>query len=60
MVGADIFSIKNYMLLCIVEYYIKFSVMKKNDSLTASDIVEAAKIIMNCGYDMVTDNVTLQ
>ena len=45
VVGADIFSIKNYTLLCIVDYYSRFPVIKKADSLTADDLVKAAMIV---------------
>ena len=43
-VGADIFSIHNNTLLYIVDYYSKFSVMKKADGLSADDLVRAVNI----------------
>ena len=45
MVGADTFSIKNNMPLCLVHYYSKFPVVKKADGLLADDLIKAAKIV---------------
>ena len=39
MVGADIFSINNHVVLCIVDYYSKFPIVKKADGLTADDLI---------------------
>ena len=45
MVGAGIFSIKNNMLICIVDYYSKFPIVKKADGLSADDLIRGAKIV---------------
>ena len=45
VVGADILLVKNKALLCIVDYYGKFSIVKSDDSLTADDLVKAVKIV---------------
>ena len=45
VVGADIFSIKDYTLLCIEDYYSKFPNIRKADSLAANDLVKTAKIV---------------
>ena len=39
VVSADIFVIKNKMLLCIVDYHSKIPILKKVDSLAAYAIV---------------------
>ena len=44
-IAADIFSITNNMLLCIVDYYSKFPIMKKADSLSADNLIGTAKIM---------------
>ena len=44
VVGAYICSINNNMLLCIVNDYSKFPIMKKADSLSTDDLIRAAKI----------------
>ena len=46
MAGADMFSITNKTLLCIVPYYTKFPIMKKADGLSADDLIRAAKIVL--------------
>ena len=47
---ADIFSISNNMLLCIVYYYMKFSIVKKVDGLAANDLIKEAKMVFTeCG-----------
>ena len=38
-------SINDNMLFFIVDYYSKFHIMKKADSLSADDIIRAAKIV---------------
>ena len=38
-VGADIFSINSKTLLCIVDYYTKFPIVKKADGFTAADLI---------------------
>ena len=45
VVDADTFSINNNMLLCIVDYYSKFFIMKKGNGLSDSDPIRAAKIV---------------
>ena len=47
VVGADIFSVKNNILLCIVYYYSKFPVVKKTDGLLADDLLKVAKIVLH-------------
>ena len=39
VVGADTFMINNIILLCIVDYYIKFWVITKVESLSAKDLI---------------------
>ena len=34
VVGADIFSVKNNMLLCVVDYYTKLPIIKKAGGLS--------------------------
>ena len=43
VVSADIFSITNDTLLCIVDYYSKFPVVKKTDGLLVDNLVRMAK-----------------
>ena len=43
IVDADIFSIINETLLCIVYYYSTFLVVKRADGLSADDLVRATK-----------------
>ena len=45
LVGAYIFSIHNNTLLCIVDYYSKFPIMKKADGLSADDLFREMKIV---------------
>ena len=45
VVGADIISINNNMLLCIVNYYSKFPIMKKADGLLADNLFRAVRIV---------------
>ena len=42
--GADIFSIKNNTLLCIVDCFSKFPVLNREDSLLADDLIRASEI----------------
>ena len=44
VVSADIFVIKDKMLLYSVDYYSKFSIVKMVGSLTADDLVQMAKM----------------
>ena len=45
VVGPDIFSIKNNMLLSIVDYDSKFFIVKNIDGFSADDLIKAAKIV---------------
>ena len=45
VVAADVFSINYNMLLCIVDYYSKFPIVKKADGLSADDLTRGAKIV---------------
>ena len=45
VVSADIFSITNNILLCIVNYYSMFPIVKKTGGLLANDLIKAAKIV---------------
>ena len=45
MIDADIFSINKNILLCIVDYYNKFHIMKKAGGLSADDLIKAVRIV---------------
>ena len=45
MVGANIFTIKNNTLLCIVDYHSKFPVVMKTDSLSGDNLIRMVKIV---------------
>ena len=45
VVGGDIFMINATYLLCIVDYYSKFPVIEKVESLSAKDLIQAAKVV---------------
>ena len=45
MVGADIFFIKNKTLMSIVHYYCNFPIVKRADSVTGDDLINAVKIV---------------
>ena len=45
VVGAEIFSIKNNMLLCIVDKNSKFPAVQRNGGLLADDLITAAVIV---------------
>ena len=45
LVGADIFTIKNSILLCIVDYHSKFPIVKKGDGLSEGNLIRVAKIV---------------
>ena len=47
VVGADIFMINNENLLCIVDYYRKFPVIKKVESLSPEDLLWAVRIVFS-------------
>ena len=49
VVCNDIFTIKNNTLLCIVDDYIKFPVVKKADGLLADKLIRAALCMHNLG-----------
>ena len=46
VVGADIFSLNNNTLLCVVDYYSTFPIMRKADRLSADDLIRAVKIVI--------------
>ena len=39
VVGVELLSINYKMLLCIVDYYSKFPIMKKAEGLSADDLI---------------------
>ena len=45
MVGADIFTVEHNALLCIVDHYSKFPVIKKTDDLLADILIKVVKIV---------------
>ena len=45
VVGTDIFMVNNKNVLCIVDYYSKFLVMKKVESMSPEDLIKAIKVI---------------
>ena len=45
VVGADIFSVNNNTLLCVVDYYSKFPIVERVDGLSTDDLIKAAKIV---------------
>ena len=45
MVGTDIFIVNNDTLLCIVDYYSKFMVVKKVESMSYEEVILATKVI---------------
>ena len=45
VVGAYIFSIVNNKLLYIIDYYSKFTIVKKVDGLVPNNLIGAAKIV---------------
>ena len=45
MAAANIFPIKNNILVCIVDHYSKFPVVKKADGLLADCLITVAKIV---------------
>ena len=45
VVGRDIFMIDDENLLCIVDYYIKFPVVKKLESMSAQDLIQVTKVV---------------
>ena len=45
MVVAYIFRINNNTLLCIVDYYSKFPVMKRADGLSGDELIRATKTV---------------
>ena len=46
MGGAEIFYVKNRSLLCLVDHYNKFTIVRKADSLAADDLFRAVKTIL--------------
>ena len=45
VVDPDVFMINVKTLLCIVDYHIKFSIMKKANSVSADDLVQMTRLI---------------
>ena len=45
MMGADIFQLNNKNYLCIVDYHIKFPVVKKIEGLSADSLISALKVV---------------
>ena len=45
VVGAHIFMVNNKSLLCIVDYYSKFPIVKKVAGLSAADLLKIAMLI---------------
>ena len=43
--GADIFSVNNNTLLCVVDYYCKFPIIMKANGMSADDLIRAANIV---------------
>ena len=46
VVGTSIFIISNEHLLCIVDYYSKFPVVKKVKGMSAKDLVQTIKVVI--------------
>ena len=54
--GADIFSINNETLLCIVDYHNKFPVVKTADRLSPYDLIRATRVMFaEFGQKIVSD-----
>ena len=47
VVGADVLSINNNTLLCVVNYYSKFLIVQKTYALSADDLIRVAKIVFS-------------
>ena len=45
VVGANIFTVKENKLFCIVNYCSKFPVIKKMDGLSADSLIKAVMIV---------------
>ena len=45
VVGSDIFMVNNETLLCIVDYYSKFPVVKKVENMLVEDLIQATKAV---------------
>ena len=43
--GTDIFMMNNKNLLYIIDYYSKFLVVKKLESLSAKNVIQVAKVV---------------
>ena len=66
MVGADICLIKNETLLCIIDYYRKFPVMKRGDGLSTEDLIRTTTLMfpifglpkngIRCRHNFVSDH----
>ena len=46
VVDTDIFKASNETLLCIVDYYSKFPLVKKVESISAEDLIWATKVVL--------------
>ena len=46
VVGTDIFMVSNENQFCIVDYFSKFSVVKKVESMLAEDLISATKVVV--------------
>ena len=47
MVGVDIFIINDGNLVCIVDYYSKFPVIKDVENQLAEDLIQAARVLFS-------------
>ena len=45
VVGADIFMVNNETILCIVDYYSKFLVVKKKEGMLDEDLIWASTVV---------------
>ena len=51
LVGADVFSINNNKLSCIINYYSKFPLIKKANGLSEDDLIRTGKLMFESfGY----------
>ena len=66
MIDADIFSINNNILLCVVDYCSKLTIVKKAGGFSADDLIRAAgiafteigvpkKIVSDAGMNFLSD-----
>ena len=45
VICVDIFTIKNSTVLCIVDYYSKFPIVKNADGLLADHLIRSVEIV---------------